>query len=365
MFLINKGRYYQDNEIIYSDVYGRGIYKWTGRMVEDPLGVNEGRVSPLLENMETGEIFFMKWIYEYSKQAEHIRKVKNPPDRKDILWPCDLIRVEDENQLKCDLTVDQIYSYSHKESREHHGFAVLFSYGGYPVCEDGGRYLSHIGKKNWKNEKIRNMVIQIAEHIKNINDNGYLYLDFHLSRMFFRENGELFLNYSNLVLPFFRTEKETLDTNYQYRPEIGIYPVEFAEPAIIQEKQKYFDYRSQNYSMAAMFFFLLFGRYAYDGRLMDGYMDDTEREHYEKFRDYHKMPVFIFDSKDTTNALGTFADEQVILNTWNEAPEELRNMFLAVLCQKNAQRIGNNQTFTPAQWLECFIRLGWHKEKTQ
>lgn len=137
------------------------------------------------------------------------------------------------------------------------------------------------------------------------------------------------------------------------------YPVEFAEPAVVQGRQEYFDYRSQNYSMAAMFFYLMFGRHAYDGKLMDGYMDDTEREHYEKFRDYHKMPVFIFDPEDDSNALGTFADEQAILDLWTEVPEKLKYLFLRALRQENAERTGKDNTPLPEEWLNCFELLGW------
>lgn len=371
MFLIDRGKYYQDEEVIYSAVYGRGFYQWNGRMVQDPLGGDDGRgnVSPLLENIETGELFFMKWLDETSDVLpEYIKRIKNPPNRDDILWPCDLVRFYNEIPAECSLAVDQVYNYSHERQAESHKLAVLFPYGGYPVCEDGYRYLSHIGVQSWRNEKIRAMAVQIAKHIKNVNDKDYLYLDFHLSRMFFQEDGELFLNFSNLALPFSQMGrfcgKETREVSYSYHPETYTYPVEFAEPAIIQGIQNTFDYRSQNYSLAAMLFFLFFGRYAYDGRLMDGYMDDTEREHYEKFRDYHKMPVFIFDRQDTSNALGTFADEQQILDIWNEAPAQLRDMFSASLCQKNAQReVKEDMNFTPSQWLECFTHLGWYQEE--
>ena len=133
----------------------------------------------------------------------------------------------------------------------------------------------------------------------------------------------------------------------------------------MQGKQEMFDYRSQNYSMTAMFFYLMFGRYAYDGKLMDGYMDDTEREHYEKFRDYHKMPVFIFDPKDDSNALGTFADEQQILDLWEETPGEIKTLFLHTLCQENAERTGKDRTASPEDWLKCFEKLGWYAAKKE
>lgn len=202
MLLGKQGKYYNDADILYSAVYGRSFYQWTGRMVQDPLGGDDGTgsMSPLLENIETKEMFFMKRLNETDEMLQkYIKKIKNPPDRKDILWPCDLVKLEEQDQVECDLAVDQVYSYSHERTGTYENLVVLFPYGGYPVCEDGNRYLSHIGHMNWKNPNIQKMAVEIARHIKNINDYGYVYLDFHLSRMFFKESGELYLNFSNLI----------------------------------------------------------------------------------------------------------------------------------------------------------------------
>ena len=50
MLLANKGKYYEDSDILYSAIYGRNFYECTDRMVQDPLAGDEGRgnVSPLL-----------------------------------------------------------------------------------------------------------------------------------------------------------------------------------------------------------------------------------------------------------------------------------------------------------------------------
>lgn len=364
MFLLSQEKYYEEDDILYSAVYGKGFYQWTGRMVQDPLTGDDGQgnVSPLLENISTQEIFFMKKLYEKEELlSKYIRFIQNPADRKDVLWPCDLIQLNDSEQIGCSLAVDQPYNFSHERDLDYTSLAVLFPYGGYPVMEDGFRYLSHIGEKSWKNKKIQHMVIEIARRIQSINDSGYLYLDFHFSRLFFSESGKLYLNFSNLIFPDGKkqqwAEREFFDT------QTCSYPIEFAEPAIVQGKQEYFDYRSQNYSMAAMFFYLMFERYAYDGRLMDGYVDDTERGHYEKFRDYHKMPVFIFEPEDDSNTLGLFADEQRIVELWKDAAPALRDLFLRALCQNAAERNGKGRVPQPGEWLYCFERLGWTGRK--
>ena len=360
MFLLSREKYYEEDDILYSAVYGKGFYQWTGRMVQDPLAGDDGQgsVSPLLENIDTQEIFFMKKLYEKDEMLpKYIRFIQNPADQKDVLWPCDLIQLNDSEQIGCSLAVDQPYNFSHERTEDDTSLAVLFPYGGYPVMEDGFRYLSQVGEMSWKNKKIQQMAIEIARRIQSINESGYLYLDFHLSRLFFSQDGRLYLNFSNLIFPD-RNKQQWAEEDF-FDMEACSYPVEFAEPAIVQGKQKYFDYSSQNYSMAAMFFYLMFGRYAYEGRLMDGYVDDSERAHYEKFRDYHKMPVFIFEPEDDSNALGLFADEQRIVELWKDAAPALRDLFLRALCQKTAVRRGKKRAPEPGEWLYCFERLGW------
>ena len=109
-----------------------------------------------------------------------------------------------------------------------------------------------------------------------------------------------------------------------------------------------------------LFFFLFLGQYAYDGRLLTGYADDTIQTHYVKFRDYHKMPVFIFDPTDTQNSLGAFFEEQQVITTWNEIPENLKRLFIRTLRQQNAERTVFVNNPTPSTWLKCFKDLGWY-----
>ena len=107
----------------------------------------------------------------------------------------------------------------------------------------------------------------------------------------------------------------------------------------------------------------LIGQYAYDGRLLTGYADDTIQTHYVKFRDYHKMPVFIFDPKDDQNALGAFFEEQQVIDLWNELPDALKTLFIQTLSQGNAERTTSVNNPTPSMWLKTFEELGWCEQR--
>ena len=372
-------KYLKETELFFSVISGCGYYRWTGRMVQDPLSGDGGKTAcPLFINAKTGESFFARRVSGFGFQTGqkeliyfYTSQINSPPQRREILWPSDLIRLEGQLPFSCDTLVERCYmtggrSCDNSGTKEEGTLALLFPYGEFPALEDGERYLSSAGSLDWRNEKVQSLLCHIAEAFEHLNRRRYLYLDIHMKRLFFKQDGSLFFDFSNLIFTDFSSAGLSMGkllNNKKVLP--GAYPVEFAEPAVVSGKQEILDIDSQNYSLAALFFYLMFGRYPYEGKLMDGYSDQNEREHYEKFRDYHKMPVFIFDPLDNSNRLGDFAEEQAVIELWNELPGELRTLFLKTLIQSNATRevkVGNP---SPAQWLNCFHRLGWNKNSAK
>ena len=205
------------------------------------------------------------------------------------------------------------------------------------------------------------MAVEIARALESLNRSGYLYADIHLSRIYFSDVGSVYLDFSNLIFSFQDSVGRAADT--VCRVEQGEYPLEFADPALVRGLAPHVDLHSQNYSLCALFFYLFLGRYPYDGRLLTGYVDDTSQQHYVKFRDYHRMPVFIFDPEDTKNSLGAFWEEQQVIELWEELPGKLQEMFIRTLRQENAERTGPVNNPTPSTWLRCFRELGWCGDK--
>ena len=365
---MSTNNYLTTEDLYYSTVYGGGIYKWDRQeFVQDPLGGDNGEnlLSPLLTNLITGESYFIKRMNcNYALHNKLRRRILNPPDRSNILWPSDMVNLSDEQSAQCSLFVAQEYTETPTPMNEKKGNrALLFPYGGYPPMINGIRKLAQINQPSWKKTEIRNMAVQILQAMDSVNKCGYAYEDIHLSRIFFRADGTAYLNFSNLVYSFedFVSEEATTFCH----AEAGEYPIEFAEPAFVRGIQKNFDFNTQNYSLCALLFYLFFGQYCYDGRLLTGYVDDSIQKHYVKFRDYHKMPVFIFDPKDSQNALGAFDEEQQVIELWEECPQILRELFTMTLSQSNAERCGEVVNPPPLTWLRCFNQLGWitNKEK--
>ena len=356
-------KYYDQGELYYSTIYGGGIYEWTGELVQDPLGGGRGEqcVSPLLVNIFSDEQFFLKRVS--SGDMDRYRKlILSSPKDECILWPGDMVHLEQETRSICGLFAAQEYTstptplYERSESE-----ALLFPYGGYPRMIDGARKLAQINDPNWKSPEIRNMAVEIARALEHVNRNGCIYADIHLSRLYFTDEGRVFLDFSNLIFPTQDCLGTWTSTGGQVGP--GNYPMEFADPALVQGLIPHMDIHTQNFCLCSLFFYLFLRRYPYDGQLLTGYPDETVQQHYVKFRDYHKMPVFIFDPDDTQNSLGEFWEEQQVVELWEELPGPLKEIFIRTLRKENAERTGAVNNPTPSAWLRCFRELGWYEEK--
>lgn len=356
--------YYNQGDLYYSTVFGSGIYQWTGQYVQDPLcgDRGEGHLSPLLVNIITGEQFFAKRLHCTEPLYHSYQdRILTPPRSDHLLWPSDMIDLDEAQQSTCSLFVAQEYTPTPTPTEQREGnHALLFPYGGYPKVEDGIKKLAQMDTPNWTSKAVRDMAVQIALALEDVNRCGYFYTDIHLSRIYFNETGSVYLDFSNLIFSFKDSVGKNARTVCHLEP--AEYPIEFADPAVVREVVPNVDFHSQNFSMCALFFYLFLGQYAYDGRLLTGYTDDTLQEHYTKFRDYHKMPVFIFDPKDTQNALGAFYEEEQVIDLWQELPKQLKELFIHTLRQENAERSVPVNNPTPSMWLKCFTELGWLDE---
>lgn len=354
-------KYYDAETLYFSKLYGSGIYKWSGQLVPDPLCVDngEGLTSPLLINVISGEQYYARrFSYGARGQFHFWKTVLTPAQKKCILWPSDIIEIGGRQENLFKLFVSQEYAPVATPIEKREGdFALLFPYGGYPNVENGIRKIAKIDELNWKNSDVRRMAVGIARAIENVNRDGYFYTDIHLSRLFFSDDWETYLDFSNLMF-------SVCDSLGENAEEIcgvsdGDYPIEFGDPSVVRGIIPHLDYHSQNYSLCALLFYLFFGVYPYDGRLLTGYADDAPQSHYIKFRDYHKMPVFIFDPDDVSNRLGAMAEEREIIYLWEELPDVLQDLFLRTLKQSNAERTDEVNNPTPSMWLKCFAELGW------
>lgn len=357
-------KYFTQDSLFFSAVSGRGIYRWDGERIADPLNtLDREPVSPVLTDIAAGETYFTKRIEGSGLTLPRCRKhILSPPENANVLWPSDIVCIPEAKVSAFRLFADREYAEVLTPPEQRTGeLALLFPCGSYPVAEDGLNRLRRLSRSSWKAPEIQNMAVEIVRAIDRLNRCGYAYGDIHPSRFLFLENGSVFLDYSNLIYSF------RGPAAYACAPPPGAYPIEFAEPAYVRGVQKTLDFDSQNYSLCALLFYLFFGRCPYDGRLLTGYTDSNPQEHYAKFRDYHKMPVFIFDPLDGQNALGAFGDERYVIELWAELPAGMQQMFVAALSENNAMRAADRKKPPPAAWLRQFEQAGWleRQQKTE
>lgn len=84
------------------------------------------------------------------------------------------------------------------------------------------------------------------------------------------------------------------------------------------------------FSLFVLIFYVLIGRFPYDGKLMQemNFESISEQDYWNE--EYRKRAVFIFDQVHTENSIGTFAHEQKYLNAWNGLNKGLKDLFAAV-----------------------------------
>lgn len=352
LFLLSNS-YFMNDELYYSTIYGNGIYVITEETLFDPFNSDDHHSkSKVIKNLNTNEMYFAKKIED--RYIEKYREaILHPLPRNIFFWPFDIVLADRRQKKISELSVATKYSDSQLTSEESSRSYVLFPYDGYKHMVNAKIWLERFGKEaNWKNKKIMEFIFHFLQIISKINHMGYLYFDFHLSQILIDSSDEIKLNFSHLF--FLRDSDETNRKNISN----DNYPIETAEPATFQGKNNTLDLQCQNYSLSSFLFYLMFNHWPYDGRLLDEYTDTTTQQHYTKFRQYQKMPVFIFDPEDDQNHLGVFNDEDSILNIWNDCPDMIKSQFIRILQRENAERKGEEYSLSADEWLTIFQESG-------
>lgn len=347
---------FRTKDLLFSCMYGNGIYQAVNGSVANPLENewDKNRVSPLLRNVLTGEEYYIKYVSSHNRILKKYENyILHPVAGDFILWPKDIVDCK-EKWAPGGLSVSRRYTdqIGHQVEAVQE-FGMLFSNETYPQYISGEQRIRQIGDLSWKNPQVQMLVQQILKTIEKVNQTGYIYADFHLSRFFFGENHRLFLDFSNLIFPINGLWKER---NGDFQD--GEYPIEFADPVVYQKKEG-IDLNSQNFNLACLLFFLCFGHYPYDGRLLTGYADDSLMSHYVKFRNYIKMPIFIFDPEDSQNELGSFWEEERVIRLWEDLPANLKHLFVTTLRRENAERKNRIENPTAGDWMKELQMLGW------
>ena len=358
-------KYYDQKDLYFSLLYGGAVYEETGETISDPLiGGTLHESGPVLRNVNTGARYSVRRLNSCTPELFFLyqNKILNPPDFRCIYWPKDIVSINVEQQSIINCNVERLYDDYEKKNTEYEimSYGVLFDLDTVPIVINGSQLidqLKHRDSLSWKNATARGMAVQLVSLFKQLNKDGYYYYDFSFDRFFFSYEHRALLDYSNLV---FAEEELGSNTPKMYdalvQLDFGMFPIEFSHPAIVNGQVNKYTKKMQDYSLCAVLFFLFFGRFPYDGRLIASWPDRTIVEHYARFRVYHQNPIFIFDPEDQSNCLGSVDEEtdQKVIDLWEESPPQLKKAFLLSLRFPD-----RNEGISPEEWAEIFKELGW------
>lgn len=388
--------YINPNELYYSAVFPSGVYAHYANdniSIPIPDSLTKLKITPTVKNVLSHELFFCKKINVVSdaQKAILLQEILNPSTNL-ASWPVDLIAIWESDENKDSLVPSELrHLYCdkyHNVSEEEPNYALLFPYlkkdtsgrGGYAYYTPLDIWLRNepLNLRTYQNDKIKKVCYNLAYVLSQLNREGYVYFDFSLSRFMLKSDLSVVPEYSNLLMDKNLSSKKQLKN---LSAEYGFIPLDFADPFIYfrynteqnhsDGASKDFNLATQNYSLAAILFYLMFGRKPYEGhRLMQNQDDELDEvSHYAYLKNYYLQEEnihFIFD--DSYNNPNLLTDDYTdmfssVIELWKNCPQEIRELFLSALQRQSALRDSYTRSPKPSTWVHVFESLGWGNTK--
>lgn len=390
--------YSKVDDYSYSIIHGQSLYSYKNEYI---LCESENKKFPIVYDVLYNDNFLIKRLRstknimsqrDIQTNLHYIRLIKNPPKSNYIIWPVDIIELNSELKLQKKSTLVHHYQiYNDLPDEELSDYALVFLLDSYKnlkslkiIIEEFKAQRSEKSGLCYKNGRLLHIVWGIISRFSELAEAGYIYYDIDFSRFYLDSEDNVYLDFSNLL--YHKNEEYGIRTSQIYLEKPIEFSFDFLEPWLYwinikrnQEEKyradysvfvdhKYADSQSQNYAICAMLFYLFYGRYAYEGKLMSGRNDSGPKEHYSITLERLNTPIFIFDPNDKSNELGLFAADSIFIDRWNASPKELKTIFEKTLTQKNAERkvdegevLGEFFSLTPLEWQELFKKFNWVK----
>lgn len=317
--------YFKTNkEYLTSILYDYNLYFDSDRTIDT---VSQDGVK-LIQHVKSKEEYYIVIISDNMliQKKDNLYRIIAYPANNSFFWPIDVVKSEIDNQYYF------VYPCRFKASR------IALS----ELSKDE----NFLGVEK---DYIKLLLLNIVEAFQSLRDIGYIYYIWDDNIIYCSIN-----DYS-ILMPF--SNKISLGLNTSRKLSIDEYHTEFIDPYVYANKCKY-DYQSEMYILAALIFRLLIGRFPFEGSLMDGIPKDTEFEFQQWVQKYTSQPIFMFDKNDTRNAIGTFSNEEIFIDRWNQLPEKLKDMFCSFFEEDNIMRKRNVlTTYLPKDWKEALLLI--------
>ncbi|HEM5089132.1 hypothetical protein HO542_00980 [Streptococcus suis] len=360
-----------NKNVFRSAIFGRGLYQWLkGETVLYPY--DENLELPVLTNILTGERFYIRFFQgSYMKVLRLKYYIQHPNTTGQMVFPVDIVDIPYDGE---DIKVykDSRLNYHYEDSNfnienDNNLYGIVFPLEHLHgrkrqtlkswlqekkfVASNSGIYLN-----GWTNPELRQVILHLLSSVIALNLSGYLLGDIHLSRILLDDELNVQFEFTDLL--YMNDEMENSGEFVEpIAPKKGEYPLEFAEPAYIRGRVERLDVQSQNYSITALLFYLLFSHYPY----ADSYrtINDDEEDlirYYSSMYRYFENPIFVFEDSESTR-FGILEDEQHVIHMWGEVGKQAQEMFLSALSKAKAERLEDYCAPNPSMWLD-FLSMG-------
>lgn len=144
-------------------------------------------------------------------------------------------------------------------------------------------------------------------------DAGLRYCNWRADHIYMTKKGNLYVNYTDHIDVYrnaYAFDKSFNDWALYYSPE----------------EENYSD-DGDYFSLLILLFYILVGRFPYDGRMMGEMTFDTKADQDYWNVEYRRRALFIFDPEHNENSIGTFAHEKKYVAAWNSLSEDLHKLF--------------------------------------
>lgn len=287
----------------------------------------------LIKHMSSGEEYYCVKLRtrSFNDSVSKWREIINNPAHKSFFWPVDIISIPDRETGYVWFSL--VYPCK--------SVAPVVSFSNFTTSSEYMGVESPIAKQLAKN---------IVDAFVNFYNHSYLYNIW--------DNNNFFVNTKDhTLIVSFSDVTDIISGENKAEIIMEDYFTEYTDPYGYNNEFKY-DSISEMYSLAAMIFRILVGRYPYEGALMDGNMKSSELEIFQWKKEYISHPIFIFDDSDKRNSIGDFDHERIFLWRWDSLTNELRKMFSDIFQEKNVLRQNSSVvSYTPYDWNEALKKL--------
>ncbi len=315
------------NDTVFSCLSGHNLYQPTG-------------IKNTLTHVLSGtnvSIRFIDAINSVIVERQWRRFIERPVNIQNITWPVDIVSINKDRM------------------------GLIFRQRAFPNMQPMKTLLYSAQALDWRTDLIKAICRNLLKTLQDLHDGGYAYHAFDMNQMFYSVKDNSVMIHFSLTMAHHGDNLTSLEV-----VDPDLVGVEFLPPWIPFDRRNRMAMIDDYYATAAMLFRLLVGRMPYQGRTMDGQGDmmdplrDTDpQEHEHMFRHYHDHPIFIFDPKDTSNAIGEHSNEYDYIERWETLPERIRNMFIDTFSQENLELTYlKKKVYSIKEWAEALTAEG-------